>query len=512
MKRLTSLLLAVLLLLVNLTVLAAEYTLDEKLFKQVKDGSGLKVTLKTTKTGGRFTILNPEANTLVSTLLSGTELSLRYLRGVGTMKGQQETELLLLRNGQPLGDLRLIKDSLFEQLTSSFLGTSRYVDRRDGGALMALLTGQDPTWPPLEGVLLKLNTAESTWQGLVANKLDMYSTKLSLWLQGYTITATQRDAQNQLQTRVTVTVPVQQLIPQIKQLLLDMYSDAELLALLAQEMNAREVAAWLQPGMMNGFFQSLDQLPLTGSLVSERLLDAQGQIVENRLTLPMGGARGLSRILYAYTMKTTGAQTSLTLEYLPKNTQNTRGAVTALMFEGGQTAGTEEFSYMGTLSLQPEAASDAFTVDTAEGDVPASVYSFNLLYAPSEEVVDQAAGSSTRDFELMLRLTPQGDTTLTPQVIKANMSMQSRLNSRSATYFTGTLLWQDEGTRAQVQADISGNSAPPWTIAPIDPAGSVRVDSLNSAQLVNLSRQIQTVLLNALTSSILRLAVPTATP
>jgi hypothetical protein len=167
---------------------------------------------------------------------------------------------------------------------------------------------------------------------------------------------------------------------------------------------------------------------------------------------------------------------------------------------------------MGTLSLQPEDASDAFTVDTAEGDIPASVYSFNLLYAPSEEVVDQAAGNSTRDFEFMLRLTPQGDTTLTPQVIKANMSMQSRLNSRSATYFTGTLTWQDEGTRAQVQLDIAGNTAPPWTIAPVDPAGSVRVDSLNSAQLVNLSQQIRTVLLSALTSTILRQAVPTVTP
>lgn len=44
MKRLIALLLLAATLLAALPALGADYTLDEKLFKQVKDGSGLRIT------------------------------------------------------------------------------------------------------------------------------------------------------------------------------------------------------------------------------------------------------------------------------------------------------------------------------------------------------------------------------------------------------------------------------------------------------------------------------------
>ena len=512
MKRLIALLLLAALLLAVLPALGADYTLDEKLFKQVKDGSGLRVTIKTQKSGGDFSLLSPEENTLLRTLLPGAELSVRYLRGVGTLKGQEEAELVLTKDGQAIGDLRLLKDSQFEQLTSAFFGATRYVDLRDGGALMALLSGEDPTWPPVEGVLLKLNTAESTWQGEVAKKLDAYSLKLMLWLQAFTQSKNQYDAQNNPQTRVIITVPANQLKAQIKQLLVDVYSDTELLALLAREMDARQVAAYLQPSMRDSFFQSLDRLPLTGDMVSERLLDAQGRMVENRLILPLGGARGLSRVLYTQSLRPEGDQTVITLEYMPKNTQNQKGAVTSLVFSGGPAANTHEITYTGTISLQPETGGDAFTVDAAEGDPPARVYRFSLRYTPAPEVVDQAAGSSTRDIGLSLQVTPQGDTDAKTQLVTASVSLRSRLNSRSATYFTGFVTWEDEGTRAQIRADITGNTAPPWVIPAVDTGGAVRVDSLSAQQLTTLSQQVQTILLNALASTLLRQMMPTESP
>ena len=512
MKRLLALLLTAVLLLGTLPAFAAEYTLDEKLYKQVKDGSGLKITLKTQKTGGAFSVLDAPTNAMLGALLPGAELAVRYLRGVGTMKGQEETELVLTKNGQTLFDLRHLADSQFEQLTSSLFGATRYVDRRDGGALMALITGQDPTWPPVEGVLLKLNTAESTWQGAVARKLDAYSVKLTVWMQAFTKTETIYDAAQNPQTRITVTVPAAQLKAQVKQMLLDMYSDAELLALLNQELNAREAAAYLQPAMMNSFFQTLDLLPLTGDLVSQRLLNAAGEVIENRLTLPLGGARGLSRALYTYTLKETGAQTEIVLEYTKTNPQNQKGAVTALVFEGGQTAGSNEFSYRGTLSIQPEPGSDAFTVDSAEGDVPARVYAFNLLYAPEDEVVDQAASSSSRDFALTLRIAPQGEAQMAAQSIKANVKLTSRLNSRSATYFTGVISWQDEGSGALIQADISGNTAPPWSMEPVNAAGATRVDTMTTAQLKQAGESVQNAFLTALSALVMQMMTPTTTP
>ncbi len=511
MKRLIIILLAAMLTFSALGAGALSYTLDEKLFRQVRDGSGLKAAVKVEKTGGGFSILDPAANALIGAL-GGGELSLRYLRGVGTLKGMEELELILAGAGQMIADMRLVRDPQFEQLSSSLLGAGRYVDVRDGGALTALLTGQDPAWPPVEGVLFRLNTAETTWQAAAAKKMEAYSVRLSLWLQGFTRTETVRSAANALQTRVTVTVPVQQLKSQIKQLLLDMYADTELLALLAQEMDSRQAAAYLQPGMMNGFFRSLDLLPLTGTLISQRLMDAQGQLVENRLTLPLGGARGIRALEYAYTAGQTGSLTVIKIEQEPKNAEHDRGAVISLVFEGGETGTAGGISYAGTLSIQPEPVSDAFTVDTQEGDTPADVYAFSLLYAPSPEVEDVTAGSSTRDFEFSLLITPQGDDAPATQLIKADVRLESRMNSRAATYFTGSILWQDQGSAAQLKLEVSGNTAPPWTIPAVDPAGAVRVDALSASQLTDLGGQLRAVLQNAFAAALIKPVDPTAQP
>lgn len=511
MKRLIRILLAAMLVFSALNAHGLSYTLDEKLFRQVRDGSGLKATVKAEMTGGGFSILDPAANALIGAL-SGGELSLRYLKGVGTLKGMEELELILLKAGQMIGDMRLVRDPQFEQLSSSLLGAGRYVDARDGGALLALLTGQDPAWPPVEGVLFRLNTAETTWQAAAAKKLEAYSVRLSLWLQGFTKTETVRDASSALQTRVTVTVPVVQLKTQVKQLLLDMYGDTELLALLAQEMDSRQAAAYLQPGMLNGFFQSLDLLPLTGNLVSQRLMDAQGQLLEIRLMLPMGGARGIRTLEYTFTANQTGGLAVIKAELEPKKAGNDRGPVISLVYEGGETGTDGGISYAGTLSIQPEAAGDAFTVDKQEGDTPADVYAFSLLYAPSPEVEDLVAGSSTRDFAFSLLITPQGEGVPSTQQIKADVRLQSKMNSRAATYFTGSILWQDQGTAAQLKLDISGNTAAPWTIPSVDPSGAVRVDALSASQLTGLGEQLRTVLQNAFAAMLLKLAIPTAAP
>lgn len=512
MKRRIAWLLAALVTALALPALAAEYTLDEKIYKQVKDGSGLKATVTFEKTGGAFSVLDTAANAAVNALLPGSELTLRYLRGVGTLKGLEELEVLLLRGGKQAVDVRYLKGAQFEQLTSSLLGGIRYLDARDGGVLLALITGQDPVWPPVEGLLFKLSTAESTWQAAAARKLEAYSVKLSLWLQPFTQTETVRGADNRLQTRVTVSVPAPQLKAQIKQLLLDAYADTELLALLSQEMDGRQAAAYLQPGMLNGFFQALDGLPLSGSLVSERLLDAQGQILENRLLLPMGGARGIRQVSYTFLADDTGGQSTVVVEHAPRNPANAAGAMTSLSFAGGPAPGSGEVSYAGTLTFQPEAGTEGFTVAAPEGEVPSRAYGFNLLFAPSPEAVDNAVGASTRDFEFTLLVTPQGDGAPAPQSIKGTLQLQSRLNSRSATYFTGRLTWTDQGSQAQITANFTGNTAPPWNIPAIDPAGATRVDGLNAAQMQGLREQVQSTLQGALTALVAQGLMPPTQP
>ena len=276
--------------------------------------------------------------------------------------------------------------------------------------------------------------------------------------------------------------------------------------------DGRQAAAYLQPGMLNGFFQALDGLPLSGSLVSERLLDAQGQILENRLLLPMGGARGIRQVSYTFLADDTGGQSTVVVEHAPRNPANAAGAMTSLSFAGGPAPGSGEVSYAGTLTFQPEAGTEGFTVAAPEGEVPSRAYGFNLLFAPSPEAVDNAVGASTRDFEFTLLVTPQGDGAPAPQSIKGTLQLQSRLNSRSATYFTGRLTWTDQGSQAQITANFTGNTAPPWNIPAIDPAGATRVDGLNAAQMQGLREQVQSTLQGALTALVAQGLMPPTQP
>ena len=68
-----------------------------------------------------------------------------------------------------------------------------------------------------------------------------------------------------------------------------------------------------------------------------------------------------------------------------------------------------------------------------------------------------------------------------------------------------------EGSQALITADISGNTAPPWAMAAVDPTGAVRVDSLTAGQLQTLSQQLQTSLQSAFTALMVRLLTPATT-
>lgn len=508
MKRLTALLLCAMLLLVATGAGAASlpgYTLDEKLFKQVKDGSGFAADILFTKTGGAFSALDEASNAFVGAVLPGSNLSLKSLRGVGIMKGMEDLSLTATKGETPLFSLQLSKDLQFEQLTTSLLGNQPYVDARDGGAIRSLLGAQPAIWPDALGLVFGVNSAESSWQTAVKQKLDAYTVKTTLWLQTYTSTQSLRDQDNQLQNRIAISVPAAQVKAFLKQLLLDVYADAELLALLQKELDKNQAAAYLQPAMLSSFFVAIDQLPLSGELVSLRLLDATGQLLENQLVLPLGGAYGIDQLSYQFAAAT--GQTTVSLRFLPTFAGNQKGALVDLVMSEHALEG-EQKQYTGTFSHQPEAGTPGFTVDPEEGDVPAQVYAFDLLTNPQPEVLDEAGTASTRTMSFALTLTPQGQSNLSKQSLTGDITLQSRRNSASATSFTGTLVWLDEGSLARLQADIKGNSTPPYSIPAINPDNSIRLDQMTQAQLVAATQQAQTSLAGALAAMVLTMAAP----
>ncbi|HSK68077.1 MAG TPA: hypothetical protein VLA21_02315, partial [Candidatus Limnocylindria bacterium] len=406
---------------------------------------------------------------------------------------------------------RYARDRAFEELTTSLLPGAQYVDALQGGALMALFTGQDPVWPPIETVLLNFVTAESSWQAEANARLDAYAMRLSLWLQGFATTETLRAPDATLQTRVVATVPAQAVREQIKVLLGEMYADPELLALLAREMTAGQAAAYLQPAMLGGLSQSLDALPLTGDLVFERFMGAQGAVLQTRLTLPMGGARGISRLTYSYDATSGGGETGLVVEYVPQNPANASGRLMTLLVYGGPAPDGQGYSFSGTLSFVPEAEPEAggsFTVGEEPAEMPALVYDFVLAYVPQPEIPDDAAGTSQRDLAWAMTFTPRDAGAIGAQALSINIHLESRQHSQAATSVAGTVLWEDAATQARLLATVTGTTAAPWNIPEIDPTQAVRLEQMSPQELADLSAQVGAALANNAAALLFSLAVP----
>lgn len=513
MKRLLALLLAALLL--ALPAFALDYTLEEKLFKQIKDGSGLKLNLRFEKTGGAFSLLQEEGNAFLNTLLAGSQLELRFLRGVGTIKGREDLDLKLTKAEQELLSLRFLRSGQHESLTSSLFDGATYADVRDGSAIMGLFRENAPAWPSAEGMLLRLLTGESSWQSEANKKLEEYSVKLSVFLANHTTTTQQRGQDNQLTTLVTVKVPSLDLKNEITRLLGQMYQDEALKALLAREFTQKQAEAYLQPSLLPGFSEALRLLPETGEVVSERLIDATGQVLQNRITLPMEGARGLSQVVYEQFLENGKERDFLSVFFAPSAQDAKRGAVLVLDAQTEQVPDSPgSVVTTGTLTLypDPEKAAGAQKRETADGESEQKLdFKLNLTLSP--EAVDEASGTASRNIELSLLVTPQGDLadTLSAQTLLVTLAFNSRQRTAAATYVKGKLIWQDLGSQAQLTVDMEGNSAAPWAIPdPLSPQ-AVMLQNQTPEQLSQLRAQVQSQLQAALVKMMLNLGLPDGT-
>lgn len=503
MKKLCALLLSILLLLSAFGVLAQDYTLDRKLQLQLLNGSGLTATAVISASPNlRMSALDAATNTMMSALLPGAVLDLSYIRSTSISKGQEDLSLNLKRNGNVVANLRYTTDGILESLQSSLLGQQSLVTLRGDGRLAAMLGGKgDTSWPGMERVLYAMHFSDNAWRAKGEAALKPYLDKLNLWLQTYTKVTSQQAGAATL-TVNSITVPAQAMKAQIKQMLSEAYQDTQLLGVLREQFSATETLAYLQPGMLPGFHQALDQLPLAGNISILRHFNSQGQLILDEWQLPMAGARGLKQLSYRYALdeKLAEGSTQLVAEYLPKGSSQSTGAVHSLSLKGGRPAdaqaGDETYSYTGNYSLQPE-KDQGFKVDS-QSPVPAISYDFNLYVNAAKEAYNEQTKISTRDYEVTLLLKPQGIEGLSDQSIKLTTQLSSALGDGKATRFTGQLVWQDLSTQGTITADITGSSVAPWVIPSVNTQGAIRLDSLSAQQLASQRSQLQLALSAAL--------------
>ncbi len=509
-KRLTPLVLA--LLMLCSVALASEYTpLDEKLKLQVRNGSGLTATLSfEASSGAQMSAVDTATNAMLGALLPGSSIEVRSLRALfGANKGREELRLTLKKGGQDAGTVVYVADSAVATLASSLIGTTVLAFGRGDTTLGGLLNSDATAWPGIEPLLMVLNTADNDWRKGADAALDRYAAKVSVWMQGFTKVSTAKDAQDRTFTRTTVSIPAAAVKAQVKQLLMDLYADTELIALLQQRLSAKQAAAYLDRNMMNAFFTALDALPLSRDVAMERVFDATGAISESSVVLPLGGFRGIDVLETSYTATDAlSGNTTVKLHFVAP--AGTPAPVWTLAYAGGSEAASPETkAYKGTLTIQAKGEDGGFTVgeNTAVSEV---VYGFNLNVTESAESYQQTERgmAGKKDYQVTLLVTPETDTNAGAQSFQLNASLSGLSDDRAATAFTGTLVWEDMKTEGSYTMAFEGTSAAPWNIPAPDLTNATRPDSLTQAQRDALRQQLTLALQQALAGLAARFLVP----
>lgn len=497
MKRIAATMLAALMLLAAFSALAADYTLDQKVHMQLRDGSGLKATVSFTMVpGSQMTALDQPTNTLLAALLPTSILDIRYIRGAGPLKGQEDTQITLKRGDQQLADATFTTDGVLEAVRSTLLGPQTYASLKGDGLFLAALTGQDAQWPGLQRALWAMNAADNAWRAQAETQLKPYLDQLATWLQTYTTSGSKQDASGRAVTATVITVPAAELKAELKRMLAALYQDGELLTLLRQQFSAWEAAAYLEPSMLPGFQTAIDQMPLQGQLTLERHFDQAGTVVMDELMLPMGGAQGLERLHYRFEQAPDNTRSLLLDAFcLPTLEANPEGARRTLTLKGDQLPqheeGMETGRYQGTLVLTPEPGT--FTV-AGDQPLPAPQLDFDLTYKADKEVLNQETQQSTRDVSLSLKVSPQGFEGVGEQSLQVEGQFQGAVRQSAATHFKGTAEWQDMSTQGSITLHIQASTAAPWAIPTVAGVNTLRLDSLTPAQL----QQQKELILNTL--------------
>lgn len=517
MKKILSCLVAAVLLLSSVSALASELmTLDEKLALQLQNGSGLTAEVSFTASSElKLSVLDEKTNSLLKTLLPGAKLTLKSIGGAGSgNRGKQDMTLSLSRGAGELAQLRHVSDGVLESFTSTLLGGKTYTSARGDGRLLDLLLDRDTVWPGLERAIFAINGADLEWRRQAEEQLKPVSEKLSLWLQGYTRVSTEKDSKGQMVTVNTITIPMNDVKAEMKTLLADLYANRALSGLLREVMTAAEAAAYLEPGMLQGFNAAIDRLPAAGSVTISRRYNAAGRTLLDDMVFPMGGARGIQTIHYRLEAADGPRDTTLVeVSMLPKDKKNEKGSFYSLSFEGGtdpDAAGGENAeSYTGTLTVQSEpAGNEGFTVQAADASAEKK-YGFNLFLDRGSERQDAQTRRFTRAQEYSLVIKPQNIAGEGDQSLRLSLTLSSGADTRSATQFEGTFSWKDMASDTGLEAAVSGKSTAPWMIPSVETdAGSIRLDRMSDSQLAEQKTQLKKDLLAAVTKLGLAFLMP----
>ena len=388
------------------------YTVGEKLLKQMQAGSGFTGTLTFTATAvpGR----EAEAVTTIKPVVF--DVGYIFVREDLAAKTPAESRLTLaLKDGEnAVGSAELafkegamyLKSVLTGDGWYSLTGTAAAGADTDTGAMAKSMQGvlSGTALPGLSAFAAGL-TAQLAGADLAKldAALEPYATKTDLWIEAYRQNALLGKADDGSTTMtVDYDIPGAAIKAQLKQLVMDMLADQELLPRLAALLPDGTAERFLNPALQNYYFYAIDQLPLKGAMVITRTVNLKGETLALDIDLPLYDAKGGAVMLKYNRHKGSGDLPDENAIVLTGDSLVLRADYQTYNTLTGTTV------YQGTILRQPLGA-EAFEVgaEDAATQVAAKTLSAAFTLSVQQTEATDAEGKTTQTFATELNLTPE---------------------------------------------------------------------------------------------------------
>ena len=484
MKKLICLVLCLAMVMTSSLALAREYTMSEKLMRQLEKGSGLKgtVTLDVSGEAEWAKLLAPMSGLPIELRAIGKETGDVFYHQLFTMKGEDQHDLLtLFSDGKKL------------LVTSPLLPGTALTMQTAGDALGTLMSGgaeKNPNWYSALANMMAI--PEDTWTEDWEPKLAKYYSQIEMWLSGFgAAPSVMHTEKGETRMLIRYEVPAKALKKELVTLVKAVLEDNALLSLVREQLTDAQRLAYLHPDLLWYYEEIVNAMPLTGSAVLEREITIVGDVVRTKLIFPLAAAEGGWNTLQ---VEQEGEDTSLSLQGDEKTLQ--------LVLKGAKES-VESASWQGIVRMIPAATTDEEKAVSAAFDVK-KFTSTSVDNDTREHVVTNWEVTIQSDLSHLAEGDPARASYMdfAPVTAKAKVHFHSKNAQTSPTTLEvdGEVVLPD----AVLGVQVNVKSAAPWAIPNLEIA--------EGEDIIAMTAERRAELLSALLGAVAPLNAPAETP
>ena len=446
---------------------AQGYTVAEKLLKQLEAGSGFSGTLEV-QTDGTNAPLSFQWDYIHTRKNSETveqqRLDLRLMDG--------DTVQTTARFQWENPALRFQTDLWSDQWYELNLSRTEQAEGSVGASLNARLSAalKDSGIPVSFLRMLPLFSSLNTPDEWLAPALETCLTRMDIWMEGYrgrTDIGKLEDGTGTLSAQYRIAPP--NVKAQLKQLLLDVLGDEDLIQRLKNHFGEEQTALYLNPEWQPYYFAAVEALPLADDLVIDRTVSLKGDLLSLKVSMPYSDP-DMGAVTLGYSL-TTAEDSEPSSEITVESQER---LVTLRYFTYSSV--TDVSVTQGTLISQPTGET-AFTVADGGQEKPLAVA---FLYRSQTSSGKEEDGRDSCRIQLELSLTPDQET---PEALEfdecslnLDMTFASHSPQKSATELNAVLA-VGGGQRTGRTFTLNGTTRTPWVPEAV-PAGAVSLSDL----------------------------------